>query len=87
MTKDRTIKIIDASYLGDYKVELRFDDDVIRQIDFGTFLNTHSHPQYNKYKKINNFKKFKIDRNNLVWGRNWDLIFDTWDLYLGKNPA
>ena len=87
MTKDKTIKIIDASYLGDYKVELRFDDDVIRQIDFGTFLNTHSHPQYNKYKNINNFKKFKIDRNNLVWGRNWDLIFDTWDLYLGKNPA
>lgn len=87
MTTDKIIRLIKASYLADYKIELLFDDNVVRQIDFGKFLNTHSHPQYNKYKKLSNFRKFKIERNNLVWGRNWDLIFDTWDLYKGKAPA
>ena len=86
MKTDKIIKLINASYIKDYMVELRFDDNVVRQIDFGGFLHSHSHPQYDKYKRLSNFRKFKIERNNLVWGRNWDLIFDTWDLYQGKNP-
>ena len=86
MIKDKVIKLVNAKYLNDYKVELQFNDNVVRQIDFGKFLNTHSHPQYDKYKKLSNFKKFRIDRNNLVWGRYWDLDFDLWKLYQGINP-
>ena len=87
MKTGKIIKLTRATYLGDYKVELLFDDNVVRQIDFDAFLRNHPHPQHNKYRRISNFKKFKIDRNNLVWGRNWDLEFDLWDLYKGKNPA
>ena len=47
------------------------------------FLETHSHPQFNKYKKINNFKKFKIENGNVVWGKDWDMIFPVFDLYNG----
>jgi len=86
MIKDKVIKLVNAKYLDNYKVELQFDDNVVRQIDFGDFLSTHSHPQYDKYKKLSNFKRFRIDRNNLVWGRYWDLDFDLWKLYQGINP-
>ena len=53
-------------------------------VDFGNFFETHSHPQYNKYKKVENFKKFKIENGNVVWGKDWDLIFPVSDLYKGK---
>ena len=87
MNSRKYIKLTGAKHLGDYRVELQFADNIVRQIDFGTFLCNHPHPQHNKYKKMSNFKKFKIERNNLVWGKNWDLEFDLWHLYKGKNPV
>jgi hypothetical protein len=86
MRTDKIIKLIKVLYLGDYKVELQFADNVVRQIDFGEFLYNHPHPQHDKYRKLSNFQKFRIERNNLVWGRNWDLEFDLWKLYKGINP-
>jgi hypothetical protein len=82
----KIIKLIKAEYIEDYTVRLYFDDEVIRDIDFGHFLKTHPHPQHNKYLKYSNFKKFKIENGNIVWGKSWDLIFDLWDMYKGKNP-
>ena len=86
MSNNKIIKLVNANYIKDYIVELSFDDGVVQQIDFGNFLYKHPHPQYDKYKELANFKKFKIERNNLVWGKHWDLIFDLWDLYKGRNP-
>ena len=48
------------------------------------FYNSHSHPQFNKYKKEANFKRFKIENGNVVWGKDWDMIFPLYDLYKGK---
>jgi hypothetical protein len=48
------------------------------------FFTAHSHPQYNKYKKPENFKRFKIENGNIVWGKDWDMIFPVYDLYTGK---
>jgi hypothetical protein len=84
--RNKIIKLIEAKYVSDYTVELFFEDGVARKIDFGYFLNHHPHPQHNKYKELRNFKKFKIERNNLVWGKNWDLEFDLWNLYNGRSP-
>ena len=87
MNTRKVITLINAKWLSDYKIELQFDDNVVRQIDFGMFLHNQLHPQHNKYMKLSNFKKFKIERNNLVWGKNWDLEFDLWKLYQGINPV
>jgi len=86
MSNYKIIKLVDAKYISDYIVELYFADGIARKIDFGHFLYNHPHPQHNKYKELRNFKKFKIERNNLVWGKNWDLEFDLWNLYEGVNP-
>ena len=52
----------------------------------GFILHKHPHPQYDKYQDLKKVKQFKIERNNIVWGKNWDLIFDLWDLYEGRSP-
>jgi hypothetical protein len=80
----RAVSVSKAAYLNGYKLEVEFNDNKKQVVDFGNFLNTHSHPQYNKYKKPENFKKFKIENGNIVWGKDWDMIFPVFDLYQGK---
>jgi hypothetical protein len=80
----RNLKIIKAEYNGGYRIELTFSDEVKKTVDFGVFLKEHPHSQHDKYKKQENFKKFKIDNGNIVWGKNWDLIFPLEQLYNGK---
>ena len=48
------------------------------------FIRRHPHPQYNKYLDPKRFKKFEIENGNIVWGKNWDLIFPLEQLYAGK---
>ena len=77
------ISIKEINYIDNFLLEITFNDNKKNVIDFGAFLETHSHPQFNKYKKINNFKKFKIENGNVVWGKDWDMIFPISDLYNG----
>jgi hypothetical protein len=78
------INVVHAKYVEGFKLEVIFNNRKTRVVDFGIFLNKHNHPQYNKYKKENNFKKFKIENGNVVWGKDWDMIFPVYDLYKGK---
>jgi hypothetical protein len=79
-----TIIITGATYLASYNVRIEFSDNTVRIIDFGPFLKENHHPQWDKYNDIDQFKKFKIKNGNLVWGRNWDLIFPVHNLYSGN---
>ena len=81
------ISVSKAVYMDGYKLEVEFNDNKKHVVDFGNFLKTHSHPQYNKYKKPENFKQFKIENGNIVWGKDWDMIFPVYDLYQGKIEA
>jgi hypothetical protein len=80
----KTIFIIDAKHKGNHKLEIVFNDNKKTTVNFESFLKTHRHPQFNKYKKVENFKKFKIENGNIIWGRNWDMIFPLHELYEGK---
>jgi len=42
---------------------------------------------FKEYKKPENFKRFKIENGNVVWGKDWDMIFPVYDLYRGKINA
>ena len=75
------ILVTGANYLQAYKIRIEFSDNTTRVVDFEPFLKKNQHPQWVKYNNINNFKKFKIENGNLVWGRNWDLIFPVYGLY------
>lgn len=80
----KNISVIGANYISGLKIEIEFDDHKKKIVDFTHFFQTHSHPQYNKYAKPEVFKKFKIQNGNVVWGKNWDMIFPVIDLYKGK---
>lgn len=80
----RPLYIKQAVYISGYAVEIEFSDGTIKKVDFENFLKDHSHPQYNKYRNPSNFKKFYIDHGNIVWGKNWDLIFPVEHLYAGN---
>ena len=79
--------ILQADYVADYTLKLKFNDGVEREVDFGSFLRQHPHPQYDKYQKPENFKKFQVEQGNVVWGRSWDLIFPIEQLHCGRLQA
>lgn len=79
----KTLTIKEADYIGNYKIKLIFNDNKTKVVDFGKFLLSNKHPQYNKYKQLKNFRKFFINGGNIVWGKDWDLIFPVDQLYNG----
>lgn len=79
----RTLSVTRADYVDGYRLNITFSDGTTQVIDFGPFLVNHPHPQHDKYRIVSNFKRFKIERGNLVWGRDWDLIFSIEQLHEG----
>jgi hypothetical protein len=79
-----TIIVTSAAYIKGYLIKIEFSDKTSRVIDFEPFLRENKHPQWDKYNEVANFRKFRIENGNLVWGRNWDLIFPISGLYSGN---
>ena len=77
------INIIKAEYVGNLSVKLIFNDETEKRINVGDFLKRTPHPQTDKYLIETNFKKFKIEDGNIVWGKNADLIFPIDELHNG----
>lgn len=50
-------------------------------MDFAPFFSAYPHPQYNKYSKEKEFKRFILKYDNVVWGRDTDLILPVRALY------
>lgn len=80
----KTIKIIDAKYFGNGIVEITFNDKHFEYINVSKFIKDNPHPQYNKYLDEKKAKQFKLENGNIVWGKNWDLVFAINDIYSGK---
>lgn len=78
-----TIFITKALDVGNLSVCLYFSDNTTQTVDVGDFIRRHPHPQYNKYLDPKKFSKFTIENGNIVWGKNWDLIFPIEQLHAG----
>ena len=76
--------ITKAENRGNLTVSLTFSDNTEQTVDIGDFIRRHPHPQYNKYLDQRKFSRFTIDNGNIVWGKNWDLIFPIEHLYAGR---
>lgn len=76
-------KIVRAEYLGDVMLHIFFSDGTSQTIDFKPFFLAHPHPQYNRYLNPKFFKNYSIEYGNLVWGKNWDLVFPLEQLHKG----
>ena len=78
------LNIVSAKYVAPLSVELQFSDGTVKIVDIGSFIKAHPHPQYNSYLDEKKFKRFKIEMGNIVWGKNWALVFPISALYNGK---
>ncbi len=81
--KMEALYITSAQYESPLSVLLTFNDNHTALVNIGEFIQKHPHPQYNKYLEEKHFKKFKLENGNIVWGKNWDLIFPIDLLYKG----
>lgn len=75
--------IISATDEGNLTVQLTFSDNTTQVVNIGDFIRRHPHPQYNKYLDPRKFKRFTIENGNIVWGKNWDLMFPIEQLHAG----
>lgn len=81
--KTKVLQVTHAEYLGDLKLEIFFSDCSSKKVDFEPFILAHPHPQYNKYLDPKKFQRFSIEQGNVVWGKNWDLVFPIEQLHKG----
>lgn len=79
----RTLTVMQAKYASEYRLKLSFSDGTLQVVDFGPFLQNHPHFQHDKYRQLANFKRFRIERDNVVRGKDWDLIFPIPQLHQG----
>ena len=78
------IYIIKAEEAGNLNVCLYFNDNTTQTVNIGEFIRRHPHPQYNKYLDPRKFGRFTIENGNIVWGKNWDLVFPIEQLHAGR---
>jgi Protein of unknown function (DUF2442) len=78
-----SFKILNASYLGEYKVSITFSDSIEKKVDFEKFLKEDKHNSVKKYLDFEKFKTFKIHNEKIIWGKNWVIIFPTQDIHEG----
>ena len=83
--KTKVLQVTHAEYVGDLKLEIFFSDGSSKKVDFEPFILAHPHPQYNKYLDPKNFQRFSIEQGNVVWGKNWDLVFPIEQLHKGAS--
>lgn len=83
MTLQKIINIIAVSPLGDYKLDLRFDDGQAKVVDFKPFLQHSPHPDIRAYLDDKRFSEFRLEHGDLIWG-DYDLCFPIMDLYTNQ---
>ncbi len=75
-----SLAIANAEYAGGYKLNILFSDGVSKTVDFENYLFNRE-KAYTEYREPKNFLKFKVDQGNLVWGKDWDIVFPIEKLY------
>jgi hypothetical protein len=79
--KQTNIKIVAAAYLRNYEIMILFSDNRMKLVDFAPAIAKYAVGDYADYAKPARFKKFIVENGNIVWGKNWDLVFPVEDVY------
>jgi Protein of unknown function (DUF2442) len=77
------LEITEAEHVGDYRIDLHFNDGSKRVMDFGPFLRRATNPEIASYRKLRKFKNFHLHYGNLMWG-DYEMIFPITDLHRGE---
>jgi len=77
------IEVLKAEYVGDFVLEVYFNDGMYKRIDFKSFIFNSFNPSINKYSDETLFKQYAIVDGNLNWN-DYDMIFPLEDLHNGE---
>ena len=79
------LSITKSEYVDNYTIMVSFSDGKTNYVDFGGYLYKHPHPQYDKYRNLSKFRRYRIDRHgDIYWGKYGDLIFSVENLYFNN---
>ena len=67
------ISVVDADYMGGYKIHIQFSDGKQGEIDFKEIITEDHRPIFNQLKDISIFRDFKIDFDTIVWPNELDI--------------
>ena len=84
MNIPENLTILKSEYVENYIIKLYFSDGTTNNVDFSSYLFKHPHPQYDRYRNISKFKKYRIENGDICWGKNSDLIFPIENLYFNN---
>ena len=67
--------VVDASYVGGYKLKIRFENDEVRIVDLSDHLDG---PVFEPLKDLSYFRQFKVNRDidTVVWPNDADFSPD-----------
>lgn len=59
-----------VKYIGEYSLEITYEDGTAKHYDFKKWLFTDINPMYQKFRKIENFKKVKPYDSMIIFGND-----------------
>ena len=74
------IDIVQAEYVGDYKLKLVFNDGIESVVDLEPFLRNSRNPLIRVYLDQEKFAHFRVEWGDLIWD-DYSLCFPIADLY------
>jgi len=80
IAENQVITVETIKQVADYILELEFNDNTKKTIDFYPFLSTSRNPMIRKYLSPEAFSKFEVLEGDLEWN-DYDLCFPVADLY------
>ena len=83
--KEEILTVVKAQHVIGYKVLIQFSNGKQRIIDFEPLFKKFVKGAYSKWSSAVNFKKFVVERGNISWGKNEDIIFPVSFLYSSKS--
>ncbi|MBP9185632.1 MAG: DUF2442 domain-containing protein [Bacteroidia bacterium] len=61
----KSLLVLKANFVSEYKIHIYFNDGTARMVDFEDYLFNHEHTSP-EYRKLCKFKTFKVDKGELV---------------------
>ncbi|MCS6260651.1 DUF2442 domain-containing protein [Shewanella baltica] len=77
------LSVVDAKHLTGHILEITFNNGHKEVVDFASFIFSVGHPDYEAYKNVETFLRFKIEDGNLNWD-DYTMIFPVEDLYSNR---
>jgi hypothetical protein len=70
------MRIVEAKYIDQYRIELHLDNGKIQEVNLESWLQKTLHPEIKKYIDLKLFKNFTLVSGFLSWG-NGEMELDS----------